>query len=98
MNRSGAGLLLLICSGLVLSSSPASQALTQADISANAKEAQAWRDKHEADYRRDWVSIAGLFQFKPGRNIAGSGKGTDIELPAPVPASFGVFVLNGIAV
>jgi len=44
------------------------------------------------------VSIAGLFQFKPGRNTAGSGKGQDIELPAPVPATLGVFVLNGIAV
>jgi uncharacterized protein (DUF1684 family) len=63
-----------------------------------AKEAQGWRDKHEADYRRDWVSIAGLFQFKPGRNTAGSGKGVDIQLPAPVPDPLGVFVLNGIAV
>src|SRR6478672_5729596 len=77
-------------------SAPATKAPAQ--VSSDAAEAQAWRDKHEVDYRRDWVSIAGLFPFKPGRNTAGSAKGTDIELPAPVPASFGVFVLNGIAV
>jgi len=98
MARSRAGALLFISSVLAVTVSATSAQTTQADNAANAKEAQAWRDKHEVDYRRDWVSIAGLSQFKPGRNTAGSGKGQDIELPAPVPASFGVFVLNGIAV
>jgi uncharacterized protein (DUF1684 family) len=72
--------------------------VTPAEISANAAEAQAWRDKHEADYRRDWVSIAGLLPFKAGRNTAGSAARNDIPLPASVPASLGVFVLTGTAV
>jgi uncharacterized protein (DUF1684 family) len=83
---------------LVVLATATTIAQSPAEIAANAKEAQAWRDKHEADYRRDWVSIAGLFPFKPGRNTAGSGKDQDIALPASVPTSIGVFILNGIAV
>lgn len=90
MRRIGAALLLVISSVLTASG--------QADLDAHVKEVQVWRDKHEVDYRRDWVSIAGLFSFKPGRNTAGSAKGQDIQLPASVPASVGAFVLNGIAV
>jgi uncharacterized protein (DUF1684 family) len=59
---------------------------------------QAWRDKHEADYRREWVTIAGLHFLKPGAQTAGSAKTNDIELPAGVPASIGRFVLDGTAV
>lgn len=72
--------------------------MTPEQLAAHTKEVQAWRDKHEADYRRDWVSIAGLFQFKEGKNTAGSGAGHDITLPAAVPASLGTFVLKGTAV
>src|SRR6185436_15393947 len=57
--------------------------------------AQKWRDKHETDYRRDWVSIAGLDPLKPGANTAGSGAGNDIVLPPSTPASLGRFVLSG---
>jgi uncharacterized protein (DUF1684 family) len=59
---------------------------------------QAWRDKHEADYRRDWASIAGLYPLKPGANTAGSGANNDLRLPESLPASLGTFVLNGDAV
>ena len=59
---------------------------------------QAWRDKHEADYRREWVTIAGLHFLKPGAQTAGSAKTNDIELPASVPARLGRFVLEGAAV
>jgi uncharacterized protein len=52
-----------------------------------------WRTKHEADYRRDWVSVAGLHALKPGRNTAGSAPGNDIVLPKPTPARLGVFHL-----
>jgi hypothetical protein len=58
------------------------------------QEEQAWRTKHEADYRRDWVSIAGLFSLKPGANTAGSAKTNAIQLPASLPASFGTFTLT----
>lgn len=54
-----------------------------------------WRAKHEADYRRDWVSISGLHPLKPGPNTAGSADTNDIVLPASTPATLGRFVLAG---
>ena len=60
--------------------------------------AEKWRVKHDVDYRRDWVSIAGLFPLKAGINTAGSAAASDIVLPASVPATIGRFVLNGKSV
>jgi uncharacterized protein (DUF1684 family) len=54
----------------------------------------AWRAKHEADYRRDWVTIAGLHPLKPGTNTAGSASTNDIVLPASTPPTLGVFTLT----
>ena len=62
------------------------------------KETEAWRTKHETDYRREWVTIAGLHFLKPGAQTAGSAKGSDIELPASAPATLGRFVLEGTTV
>jgi uncharacterized protein (DUF1684 family) len=59
------------------------------------REVEAWRAKHEADYRRDWVSIDGLFFFKPGENRAGSAASNDIVLSPSLPPQIGVFVLDG---
>ena len=59
---------------------------------------EAWRAKHEADYRRDWASIAGMYPLKAGANTAGSAATNDIVLPASVPTRLGTFVLNGKAV
>jgi hypothetical protein len=56
---------------------------------------EAWRAKHETDYRRDYASIAGLFPLKAGANTAGSGASSDIVLPASVPDRVGTFVLTG---
>jgi uncharacterized protein (DUF1684 family) len=56
---------------------------------------EAWRAKHETDYRRDWVSIAGLFPLGPGANTAGSAAGNAIVLPGTVPATVGTFTLSG---
>jgi uncharacterized protein len=58
----------------------------------------AWRAKHEADYRRDWASIAGLHPLKPGVNAAGSAPTNDVVLPASVPATLGTFTVTGTAV
>jgi uncharacterized protein len=55
---------------------------------------EAWRTKHETDYRRDWASIAGLYPLKPGPNSAGSAATSDVVLPASVPAAVGTFVLR----
>jgi uncharacterized protein len=52
-----------------------------------------WRAKHEADYRRDFVSIAGLHLLKPGSNSAGSAATHDIVLPASTPRTLGRFIL-----
>ncbi len=54
-----------------------------------------WRAKHEEDYRREWVTIAGLHMLKPGPNSAGSASTNDIVLPASTPASLGTFTLDG---
>jgi hypothetical protein len=59
---------------------------------------EAWRAKHEADYRRSYVSVAGLHPLKPGRNTAGSAGSNDIVLPPSVAANIGTFVLNGTTV
>jgi uncharacterized protein (DUF1684 family) len=64
---------------------------------ANAA-AQAWRDKHEADYRRDWVTIAGLHTLKAGPNSAGSASTNDIVLPQTTPPQLGRFTLDGTRV
>ena len=48
-----------------------------------------WRAKHEADYRRDWATIAGLHFMEPGTYTLGSQKGNDIRLPEGVPPTVG---------
>lgn len=53
---------------------------------------EKWRAKHETDYLREWVPIAGLHPLKAGPNTAGSAATNDIVLPASTPASLGRFV------
>jgi uncharacterized protein (DUF1684 family) len=55
----------------------------------------AWRAKHEVDYRRNYVTIAGLHELKPGVNTAGSRADLDIVLPASTPPTLGRFVREG---
>jgi uncharacterized protein (DUF1684 family) len=78
------------CAGCRESAAPALPDPATADAAA-----AEWRAKHEADYRRDWVSIAALHQLKPGPNTAGSAAANDIVLPAPAPATVGRFTLDG---
>jgi uncharacterized protein (DUF1684 family) len=59
------------------------------------QETVAWRAKHEADYQREWSTIAGLHFLTPGARTAGSASGNDIVLPASVPPVLGKFVLEG---
>jgi uncharacterized protein len=56
---------------------------------------EKWRAKHETDYRRDWVSIAGLHPFKEGANTVGAGAKNDIVVSATLPDRIGTFVLTG---
>ena len=59
-----------------------------------AAQVQAWRDKHEADYRRDFVTIAGLHFLDPGRHTIGRAPGNDITLDAAVPATIGRLIVE----
>ncbi len=69
-------------------------ASSQPDDPAGAiRESEEWRATHEADYRRDWVTIAGLHFLEPGTHTAGSAPGNDIVLPATAPATLGRFFL-----
>lgn len=62
------------------------------------KEIEAWRDAHEADYRRDWATIEGLHFLAPGIHTAGSAANNDIVLTAALPARIGRFTLADDAV
>jgi uncharacterized protein (DUF1684 family) len=78
------------CGGRTPQESTSARASADSTIEAIEK----WRAKHEADYRRDWATIAGLHPLKPGANSAGSAKNNDIVLPASAPATLGLFVLE----
>jgi uncharacterized protein len=73
----------------------AAVALTMAADSAYVKEIDAWRAKHEADYRREYVPISGLFFLNPGENRAGSDPANEIVLSKSAPPSIGVFLMDG---
>ena len=57
------------------------------------KTVEAWRAKHETDYRRDWATIAGLHFLEPGTHSLGSSKDSEIALPEDLPASVGQVVV-----
>jgi uncharacterized protein (DUF1684 family) len=48
-----------------------------------AEELVQWRQKVEASLRGEesWLSLAGLFWLRPGRNTIGSGRGSQVLLP-----------------
>ena len=42
-----------------------------------------------------WLTLAGLFWLKPGKNTVGSGENSDFMLPKDAPPQLGVLNLNG---
>jgi uncharacterized protein (DUF1684 family) len=58
---------------------------------------QQWRDKHEVDYLRDWVSIAGLHFLDDGVLTVGSDQNSDIVV-GHVPSTIGRLIIEGDAV
>lgn len=56
-----------------------------------------WREEKEVELRADdgWLSVAGLFWLKEGRNSFGSDPANPIPLPAPAPPRLGNLVLHG---
>jgi hypothetical protein len=65
---------------------------------AQVKEVEAWRAKHEADYRRDWVTVSGLYFLEQGPNRAGADPANDIVLPRAGAPSIGTFLVDGARV
>jgi uncharacterized protein (DUF1684 family) len=65
------------------------------DVPQAIKETEDWRAKHEADYRREWATIAGLHFLEPGSHTAGSARTNDIVLPASADDVIGRFVVQG---
>jgi uncharacterized protein len=63
-----------------------------------ASKVQAFRDKHEADYIRDWVSIAGLHFLEPGTQTVGSAIRNDIVVVANIPETIGRLHVKGTSV
>lgn len=61
---------------------------------AHVAETEAFRKKHEEDYRRQYVPLAGLFSLKDGVNTVGGAPSNDIVLPKPVPPTVGKLVVT----
>jgi uncharacterized protein (DUF1684 family) len=73
---------------------PAPAATAESPVAITEK----WRAKHETDYRREWVTIAGLYPLRSGTTSAGSAGANDVVLPPSVPARLGQFVRTDRAV
>jgi uncharacterized protein len=61
-------------------------------------EVEAWRAQHEADYRRDYVTISGLYFLEAGTHTIGSEPGSDIELEASLPPTVGRLTVDSAQV
>ena len=70
-----------VLAAMILTSACSARGPEPAPVPADhAATVQAWRDKHEVDYRRDWVSIAGLYFLSPGSHTIGSDPKSQIVL------------------
>ncbi len=65
---------------------------------AAVKEIEQFRAKHEEDYRRQFVTLAGLFDLKKGVNTVGSADASNVRLPKPAPAVVGRLIVSDTAV
>ena len=89
----------LLTAGLVVLTAAACTGRQEENAIPPADEAwveqvEAWRATHEADYRRDWVSIAGLHFLDQGTVRVGSANTNDIVLAASVPATIGQLIVR----
>lgn len=84
----------VLMSALACSPAPPAAATDAAPAAdAAVKKNEEWRAKHESDYRRDWVSIAGLHFLEPGTHTIGSAPSNNIVV-ADVPPSLGTLILK----
>jgi hypothetical protein len=91
MGQSTVVLVALLCTATAAAQKPQVTAPDPPDSDAAVRQ---WREKHEVDYRRNYVSIAGLHELKPGPNTTGSATTNDVVLPPSTPAHVGRFVLT----
>jgi uncharacterized protein (DUF1684 family) len=85
----GVATLALAAAGLIVAG------MAAAPDASHRREVEKWRAKHEADYRREYVGLAGLFALKPGASSVGSASSNDLVLPKSTPPQVGRFVLMG---
>ena len=64
------------------------------DLETYRRDVEKFRAKHEADYRKEYVSLAGLWYLDQGANSAGSADNDVVHLPPSVPAEIGTFTLQ----
>jgi uncharacterized protein (DUF1684 family) len=88
------GRILLISAALTAAAALTTAILRAADP-AYLKKIEAFRKQHEADYRRDYVPLSGLFYLSEGRNTAGSDRSHKVQLPSRTPANVGTFLYQG---
>jgi uncharacterized protein (DUF1684 family) len=69
-------------------------ALAGAAVDPAAVRDEQFRTKHEADYRRDYVTLAGLFSLHDGVNTVGSAATNAIVLPKSTAASVGRLIVT----
>ena len=93
MRRLHVLLILMVCVAAACRPEPDHQP-TASEIAALNAAVVEWRQKHESDYRRQWVSIAGLHELQQGVNPAGSAASNVVVLPAGTPPVIGQFVVT----
>jgi uncharacterized protein (DUF1684 family) len=86
---------LAVVGAIALVSAACASAPSDVSHEAARVETEQWRVTHEADYRRDWVTIAGLHFLEPGTHTAGSDASNDIVLTPAAPPVLGRFALDG---
>ena len=72
--------------------------LAAAPGQTHQQQVQQWRDQHEADYRRDWVTVSALHFLEPGVHTVGSRPGSAVLLDAPAPADVGRVIVDGASI
>jgi hypothetical protein len=67
------------------------------DATEYRKQIVAWQQHRETGLRSPtgWLTLAGLFWLKPGKNTIGSGETSDFLLPKDAPTQVGVFEVDG---
>jgi len=83
-----------LAASLVVMCSPQIASPQPAEDPEYVRRVEAWRTKHEVDYTREYVPLAGLFFLEPGANGVGSAPSNRIRLPSRAPASVGAIVYD----